>query len=163
MDNAKLLAALEESEARLTGALQDPGTDIRDYGLLVDNLARVRGMADAIAKRGAHTPYDESPAYCVDPHTVEPTPESEPTIEPEATPEPEPEPEATPEPEPEIKPCPKPEHKMTKAEARTTLTAYANAGVDVHGIMRSMGFAKLGDIPPERYEELLEAAKKAVQ
>ena len=170
MDNNKLLAALEESEERLAEALRDKGTDIKDIGLILETLAHVRGLAEAIARREDSTPYKPI-TYSLETHEViTPEPEGQPAgasfveeKEPKAAKKAESAPVESATVEPAVTPCPKPEHKLTKAEVRTALSAYANAGADVATVMQGMGYAKLSDVPEDKYPELLEAAKKAVQ
>ena len=53
------------------------------------------------------------------------------------------------------------EPTLTKADMITKLTPYQNNGVDIGGVMKDMGYAKLSDVPAARYWELLENVQKA--
>ena len=188
MDNKNLLAVLEDGESRLAEALRSTDVKDKDYGLMVETLAHVRGLAEAIARREGRTPYAPI-AYNLDTHEViMPEPEGQPAgasfveekepkmakksksapvesaaeeTKEQLVPAAEAHAEETPA-ESAITPAPKPEHTLTKLEVRSALASYANEGVDVAAIMLSMGYSKLSDIPDSKYAELLEAVKKAV-
>lgn len=181
MDNSKIIQVLEANERQLVGLMEEANPATSDYTTMMENLIRSRSLAAALQRH---------PDPYVDPEAAKQQKEEaiksvisaakkakagKPVEEPKAEQadggmaaegdEANADTETTPEPkaESEIKPCPKPEHKLTKAEVRTALSAYANAGADVATVMQGMGYAKLSDVPEDRYEELLAAAKKAVQ
>ena len=54
---------------------------------------------------------------------------------------------------------------ISKDELREKLTTYSNAHeeLDVAAIMNSMGYAKLSEVPAERYTELLEKVECAIR
>lgn len=188
MDNSKIIQVLEANERQLVGLMEEANPATSDYTTMMENLIRSRSLAAALQRHP--DPYVMPEVMNVDPEAAKQQKEdaiksvisaakkakaSKPAPEPvpeqadggraaegdeaDADTEPSPEPKT----EPEIKPCPKPEHKLTKAEVRTALSAYANAGADVATVMQGMGYAKLSDVPEDKYPELLEAAKKAVQ
>ena len=183
MDTEKLLAALEDGENRTAEALRVTNPASETYTKLLDNLQRTLWIEGAL--RGTNcvrvSPAPEDKADEPETKPAKKTKKAEQLADVAAHPEkivkeeapapaeeaPAAEPEPTPEPEPahaaEIKPCPKPEPKLTKAEVRTQLSAYANSGADVAVIMQGMGYTRLSDVPESRYAELLELAKKAVQ
>lgn len=58
---------------------------------------------------------------------------------------------------------PKPEPEtptITKQQMVTKLTAFQSGGVAIDLVMQSMGYAKLSQVPAERYGELLENCQK---
>ena len=58
---------------------------------------------------------------------------------------------------------PKPEPEtptITKQQMVTKLTAFQSNGVAIDEVMQSMGYAKLSQVPAERYWELLEKCQK---
>lgn len=69
--------------------------------------------------------------------------------------------ETQPEPEPE----PEPEPTLTKAEVKAKLLTLSNKydALDLSAVMGDMGYAKLSDVPGERYKELLTRAEDAVK
>lgn len=181
MDKNQKIAAMNAIEDKIIEELgRTKAEDVGQFACLLDNLGRVDYFLNQLTddspsviigptvtptsiagkrRRSKSDLAQEKPAEPEAPAPVEePAPAEEaPATEPEPTPEPEPAPAA------EIKPCPKPEPRLTKAEVRTQLSAYANSGADVAVLMQGMGYTRLSDVPESRYAELLELAKKAVQ
>lgn len=60
---------------------------------------------------------------------------------------------------------PDPEPAMTKAEVKAKLLTLSNKydALDLSAVMGDMGYAKLSDVPGERYTELLTRAEDAVK
>lgn len=86
-------------------------------------------------------------------------PESEPTAPVEEVPA---QAEEASEPAPEPEPDPQPTY--TKDQMVTKLTHYIDEqGVNVNAVMSAMGFAKLSQIPADRYQELLNKCEAAVE
>ncbi len=193
MDNSKIIQVLEANERRLVGLMEEANPATSDYTTMMENLIRSRSLAAALqrhpnpyvmpemmnvdpeaAKQQKEDAIKSVISAAKKAKTNKPTEELK-TEEPKAEQadggraaegdEADADTETAPEPQPggDVKPCPKPEHKLTKAEVRTALSAYANAGADVATVMQGMGYAKLSDVPEDKYPELLEAAKKAVQ
>jgi len=167
MDNFELLAVLQKCENRLADALVSNDVAKEGYGLMLETLAHVRGLAEALAKRGENNPY--AILYNIDKNevTVEAKP-AEPAPEPQAetfAPGGCDESESAPEPEQKpITPAPKPKPALTKQDMVTTLSYYAGdkgGNVDVFGIMQKHGWQNLSAVPKEEYQTLLDEVKAA--
>lgn len=85
-----------------------------------------------------------------DVQAAEPTPQSEPKAEPEPEPQPEPKPKAEPE--------PKPTASIEAVRLKLAELVQAGKQAEVKQLLESFGAAKLSDVPPERYGELLAKA-----
>ena len=86
--------------------------------------------------------------------TAEPTPQSE--LKAEAEPELQPEPQ--PEPKPKAEPEPKPTASIEAVRLKLAELVQAGKQAEVKQLLESFGAAKLSDVPPERYGELLAKA-----
>lgn len=85
---------------------------------------------------------------------AEPAPRSESKAEPE----PEPQPEPQPEPKPKAEPEPKPTASIEAVRLKLAELVQAGKQAEVKQLLESFGAAKLSDVPPERYDELLAKA-----
>lgn len=84
--------------------------------------------------------------------------EQAPQHESKAEPEPEPQPEPQPEPKPEAEPEPKPTASIEAVRLKLAELVQAGKQAEVKQLLESFGAAKLSDVPPERYGELLAKA-----
>lgn len=85
---------------------------------------------------------------------AEPAPQSESKVEPE----PEPQPETQSETKPKAEPEPKPTASIEAIRLKLAELVQAGKQVEVKQLLESFGAAKLSDVPPERYGELLAKA-----
>ena len=85
-----------------------------------------------------------------DVRAAEPAPQSEPKAEPEPEPQPEPKPKAEPE--------PKPTASIEAVRLKLAELVQAGKQAEVKQLLESFGAAKLSDVPPDRYGELLAKA-----
>ena len=85
---------------------------------------------------------------------AEPAPQSEAKAEPEPAPQPEPQPE----PKPKAEPEPKPTASIEAVRLKLAELVQAGKQAEVKQLLESFGAAKLSDVPPERYGELLAKA-----
>jgi len=85
---------------------------------------------------------------------AEPAPQSEPKAEPE----PEPQPETQSETKPKAEPEPKPTASIEAIRLKLAELVQAGKQAEVKQLLESFGAAKLSDVPPERYGELLAKA-----
>ena len=125
------------------------GDDLKTdwFGTLLSNIQSMEWlMSDAYGTEFT------SPGVIAEPDLgVEPGAEGEPGVT-EESPEPAPEPE------------PDPQPTYTKDQMVTKLTRYIDEqGVNVNAVMSEMGFAKLSQIPADRYQELLDKCEAAVE
>ena len=171
MNNSTIIRVLETNEHRLVEMMREANPSSREYTDMMENLARGRGLANALQNNPDPFVMPEIPdpapdARAADPENIEESseaaretvmPVSEPKADPAAEEEQTPETKA-----PAVKPCPKPEPQLSKQEMVMQLSFYANKGVDVAAHMGEMGYARLSDIPQSRYQELLEKVKGAV-
>src|SRR5690606_6899239 len=85
---------------------------------------------------------------------AEPAPQSESKVEPE----PEPQPETQSETKPKAEPEPKPTVSIEAVRLKLAELVQAGKQAEVKGLLENFGAAKLSDVPPERYGELLAKA-----
>lgn len=147
MNREEKLKILEAAEARAYTAIQImDGPDMASEGFihLLRAVGELRWMREVL-ENPDRAPCPE-PDFTVTPKEKEPVkldPLEQPTPVAEDKPEPEPETPA-----------------ITKQQMVTKLTAFQSNGVAIDLVMQSMGYAKLSQVPAERYWELLEKCQK---
>lgn len=151
MTQEEKLAILADAEVRAYEAIKvwdGPSMASENFLHLLHAVDQMRWMQQVIAKPEQYDESDDFAAPVTPKQDLDPAPEAKEPVK--LDPIEEPKPIETPK-----------EPTLTKADMIAKLTPYQSNGVDIGGVMKDMGYAKLSDVPAARYWELLENVQKA--